>query len=90
MIVCGDVKTTGLSPDKDYLIEPAHPMLRTLPPDELAAFQTASPEEVAHALRRGELEARMMFPRSGENVEQLRREHEELMASAPMRGVVRR
>lgn len=53
--------------DKSY-------MLRSLTSDELAVFQPASDEKIDEALRRGRLEAMIMFPQPGANIETLKSE----------------
>lgn len=60
-------------------------MLRTLTDEELENHELASPEEMAHAFRLGELEARLAFPSPGENLESLRLERETLLRTQPMR-----
>lgn len=66
-------------------LAPAHTMLQTLSPEELRKYQPASEEEIAHAFRVGQLEARMFNPAPGENMQSLEREHAELLRSAPMK-----
>jgi hypothetical protein len=60
-------------------------ILCTLSDEELAKVELASDEEIAHALRIGQLEAQLAFPARGANVDQLRYELDELRRSAPMR-----
>jgi hypothetical protein len=66
-------------------LSPAHTVLQTLSPEELGKYQPASEEEIAHAFRVGQLEARMFNPAAGENMEALEHEHAELLRSAPMK-----
>jgi hypothetical protein len=58
-------------------------ILKTLSPEDLAKVETASPELIDWCLQKGRLEARLMFPRAGENVVQLEHEYRDWLRDHP-------